>query len=143
VVAQDLVQQREQVLARDLARRADRHLPLDAGIDGVADAERRREAVDHFADVGTLEVEDHRLFFTQRLIALSLRRGASWRRVLLVRYRWVDAEPERDHRHDPSTLHSTLLSGTRLHGRMPTSSSSMLLAAETPALLPFFQLFQL
>src|SRR5207247_8471758 len=69
VVAQDLVQERPEVLARDLTRGADGDLALDARVDRVADAERGGEAVDHLADVVPLDVEDYRLFLAERGLA--------------------------------------------------------------------------
>ena len=67
-------------LARDLAGGADRDLALDARIERVADAQRGREAVDHLADVGALEVEHHRLVVAER--ALRLRSGRARRRCV-------------------------------------------------------------
>ena len=110
VVAQDLVQERPEVLARDLARRADGDLALDARVDRVADAERGGEAVDHLADVGALEVEDHRLFLAERGLAGRLVGGARRRRrrVLRARGRGGDGGRQQDREH-PSPLHGTLL----------------------------------
>src|SRR5207302_3888039 len=98
VVSKDLVQQRKQVLPSDLPRGADRHLPLDAGVDRVADAECRREAVDHLPDVGPLEVVDHGFLFFERLLALCLRCSVSGRSVLRMCHRWGHEEPWFDHR---------------------------------------------
>src|SRR6185295_5108134 len=106
IVPEYLVQEREEVLARDLAGGADGDLALDARVDGVADAERGREAVDHLADVRPLEVEDHRLFFTERLLVVPRLGGRGALGVCgparCARHR------EQDQQH-PSPLHANLL----------------------------------
>ena len=108
VIAQNLVEEREEILAGDLPVGTDRDLALDAGVDRVADAEGGREAVDHLTDVGALEVEDHCLLFAERLVAA---RGRRRRRRLLdlrarrSRRRQAEGGHYRDRLPDRSPLH--------------------------------------
>ncbi len=76
VASQHLIEDGEEVLARNLARGADRHLPGDAGVDGIVYAQRIAQAVNHLADIGPLEVEHDRL-----VLGPSGLRGGRWCRA--------------------------------------------------------------